>query len=162
MLDALTGDLLWSTADVSIGGGVSMQHSIPSDVRVLDLDNNGLADRMYVADTGARIWRFDIFNGNTRSSLVTGGRFASLGRADGAGSDPLDARRFYYAPDISLVRNAGAVYLNIAIGSGFRGHPLNRDISDRFYSLRDYVPFAQKTQAQQDSFVTIAESTRRH
>ena len=60
MLDVFTGDLLWSTADVSMGNSVRMEHSIPADVRVIDMDNNGLADRMYVADMGARIWRFPI------------------------------------------------------------------------------------------------------
>ena len=86
-----------------------MQHSIPGDVRVLDLDNNGLADRMYVADMGARIWRFDIFNGRPgRSTFVTGGKLASLGVADGVGNPLSDARRFYNAPDVSLVRSTQA------------------------------------------------------
>jgi type IV pilus assembly protein PilY1 len=159
MLDALTGDQLWSSDQVAFTTGVSIQHSIPGDIRVLDLDGNGLADRMYAADMGGRIWRFDINNGSAAgSSLVTGGMFASLGHADGAGADPADSRRFYYAPDVSLVRNGTQVFLNIAIGSGYRGHPLNKQINDRFYSLRDYQPFTAKTQAQYNAFTPISES----
>ena len=57
-----------------------------------------------------------------------------------------DARRFYYAPDVSVVTPRGsAPYLNIAIGSGYRGHPLDEEIQDRFYSIRDYQPFNRRT-----------------
>ena len=38
-------------------------NSIPGEVRVVDLTGDGFADRMYAADLGGRIWRFDIFNG---------------------------------------------------------------------------------------------------
>jgi len=158
MLDAETGKPLWSTSDVTFATGTALQHSIPADIRVLDLDSNGLADRMYAADTGGRIWRFDIHNGSSKASLVTGGVFASLGHADGAGTDPADARRFYYAPDVSLIRNGTQTFLNLAIGSGYRGHPLNKDINDRFYSLRDYRPFTAMTQSQYNSLAPIVES----
>jgi type IV pilus assembly protein PilY1 len=138
-----------------------MNNSIPSDVRVIDLDGDGLADRMYVSDTGARVWRFDIFNGQPASSLVTGGVMASLGRAGGTGTDPADARRFYYAPDVSLIKQNAGSFINIALGSGFRGHPLEAQIHDRFYSLRDYNGFIKYTQAQYDlgTAVTLITDT---
>src|SRR6185503_19034543 len=45
------------------------------------------------------------------------------------------------APDVSLVQHRGAdSYYNIAIGSGYRGHPLYRNNLDRFYALRDKNP----------------------
>jgi type IV pilus assembly protein PilY1 len=143
MLDAVTGRLLWS-------GGPSgpnftddrMTNSIPADVRVLDMTNDGLADRMYTADTGGRIWRFDISNGQSADNLVKGGVFASLGAAIGSGGTGIaNARRFYVAPDVSLLRADGRFYINLAIGSGYRGHPLNTEIHDAFYSLRDPSPF---------------------
>lgn len=159
MLDAATGAQLWragpdtdGSAQLKIPTSLStdrrMNNSIPADVRVIDLDGDGLADRMYVSDTGARVWRFDIFNGQSASSLVTGGVIASLGRAGGAGSDPTDARRFYYAPDVSLIKQNGSSFINIALGSGYRGHPLDTQIHDRFYALRDHQGFVKYTQAQ--------------
>ena len=39
-------------------------------------------------------------------------------------------------------------YFSIAIGSGYRGHPLNTQTEEHFYSLRDKQPFARLTQAQ--------------
>lgn len=170
MLDAETGDLLWRAGPSSDGGAQlqiksslsddrKMNNSIPGDVRVIDLDGDQLADRMYVADTGARVWRFDIINGEDPANLVRGGVFASLGRAGSAGSDPTDARRFYYAPDVSMLKQNGNVFLNIAVGSGYRGHPLNEEIHDRFYSLRDRTPFVRPTQAEYDAFALITDGS---
>jgi type IV pilus assembly protein PilY1 len=170
MLDAVTGALLWRAGPDTDGSAQlkipttlaaerRMNNSIPGDVRVIDLDGDQLADRMYVADTGARVWRFDIHNGQSASSLVTGGVFASLGRAGGAGSDPTDARRFYYAPDVSMLKQNGSAFLNLAIGSGYRGHPLNEQIHDRFYSLRDLTPFARPTQSEYNSFALITDAS---
>jgi type IV pilus assembly protein PilY1 len=151
MIDAFSGNPLWSAGPPSSGatltlggtGIISMTHGIPSDIRVLDMTLDGFADRMYAADTGGRVWRFDITNGQPASSLVRGGAFASLGGADGNSVAASDARRFYYAPDTSLLRlSDGRYVMNLAIGSGYRGHPLNATIRDRFYSLRDPSPFA--------------------
>ena len=169
MLDAVTGEQLWragpdtdTTAQLKISTTLAaerqMNNSIPGDVRVIDLDGDQLADRMYVADTGARVWRFDIRNGDKVGTLVRGGVFASLGRAGGAGANPTDARRFYYAPDVSMLKTNGSVYLNIAIGSGYRGHPLNEDIHDRFYSLRDKAPFNRPTQAAYDTSTLLKDT----
>jgi type IV pilus assembly protein PilY1 len=173
MVDALNGDLLWFAGGP---GGTEvpdlrlnrMNNSIPSAVRVIDLDGNGFADRMYVGDTGGRLWRMDIIaDANlaspgvqtpTPSELVTGGVLASLGNAD-QGTHPIaSTRKFYETPDVSLVRQRGsATFLNIALGSGWRGHPRNGDIQDRFYAIRDYEPFTPISQAAFDALSPIAD-----
>ena len=173
MIDALSGARLWFAGGP--GGTVtpdleldSMNNSIPSVIRVLDLDGNGFADRMYVGDTGGRLWRLDIISDGDLttpgvqtpgvSGLVTGGVLASLGNADD-GTHPLaSTRKFYEAPDVSLVRRRGAsAYLNVALGSGWRGHPLNLDIQDRFYAIRDYEPFNPLTQAAFNALDAISD-----
>ena len=53
-----------------------MTNSIPGDIRVLDMSGDGLADRMYAADTGGRVWRFDIVNRLSGAALVEGGVLA--------------------------------------------------------------------------------------
>lgn len=162
MVDAVSGDVLWyagpSTDTGADLGHVSMTHGIPGDVRIFDLTGDGFADRMYAGDMGGRVWRFDIHNGQARADLVTGGVFASLGNAH-LGAHPLSTtRRFYSAPDVAFLSDGGKTWLNVALGSGYRGHPLNLDTQDRFYSLRDYLPFARLTQAQYDAATVITEA----
>jgi type IV pilus assembly protein PilY1 len=156
MVDAETGKLLWTArpgpGDNATGTFLEltkMTNAIPGDITVLDTDGDGLADRMYTADLGGRIWRFDIFNGNTSGNpLVTGGALAQLGRGNVAGSTQADNRRFYNGPDVALVQRRGiSPYFNIAIGSGYRAHPLDASITDRFFAVRDKAPFAHWTQA---------------
>ena len=52
-------------------------------------------------------------------------------------------------------------FLNIAIGSGYRGHPLNQTIHDRFYSIRDTNGFVALTQTQYDA-LTHHHGEHRH
>src|SRR5678816_4572879 len=68
-------------------------------------------------------------------------------------------RDSYYAPDVSMMKTSdGSVFLNLAIGSGFRGHPLDTTIHDRFYGLRDRQPFARPTQAEYNAFAYITDT----
>jgi len=173
MVDAESGNLLWFAGGP--GGAVTpdlplpkMNNSIPSAVRVLDLDADGFADRMYAGDTGGRIWRFDIITDTdaaapgqqlpSASNLVTGGVLASLGNADLGTHPNTSTRHFYQTPDVSLVRRRGAnAYLNVAVGSGWRGHPMNTETQDRFYAVRDYQPFAVLTQADFNALTAITD-----
>ena len=162
MVDAYSGNVLWyagpSTDAAADLRHATMTHSIPADVRVFDLTGDGFADRMYAADMGGRVWRFDIHNGQPRASLVTGGVFASLGNAHESTHPVETTRRFYSAPDASFLTSGGRTWINLAIGSGYRGHPLNLQTQDRFYSLRDHRPFARLTQAQYDASTVITEA----
>ncbi len=162
MVDAVSGDVLWYAGPQSDAGAdrrhASMTHGIPADVRIFDITGDGFADRMYAADMGGRVWRFDVQNGQDRTNLVTGGVFASLGNAHLATQPIETTRRFYSAPDVAFLTSGGKTWLNIALGSGYRGHPLNLDTEDRFYSLRDHLPFARLTQAQYDSATVITEA----
>lgn len=161
MLDLETGDQIWnagsdSGADLQVS---KMTRSIPSQVRVIDLNGDGLADRMYAADVGGQIWRFDIHNGETPDKIVTGGVIASLGAE--AFSDPsmADTRRFYSTPDISMFTDEiqARRYLAVSIGSGYRAHPLDNSTNDRIYSLRDANIFNSLTQADYNSYSVIED-----
>ena len=155
MVDAETGARIWSAGDDGSGAELELEdmtNSIPSRVTVIDTNSDQFADRMYVGDLGGRLWRFDIYNGQSPGSLVTGGVIANLGaRASGA-SPTTDNRRFYNAPDVALIQMRGAdPYYNIAIGSGYRGHPLDTDTNERFYAIRDKKPYAKLTQDEYDN-----------
>jgi type IV pilus assembly protein PilY1 len=164
MVDALYGTVLWSAGPKGASPAPTlalsrMDHAIPSDVTVLDLDGDGYADRMYVGDMAGQLWRFDIYEGNTASALVTGGVIASLGTHDDTTHPAAATRRFYNAPDVAgISTRASPPYFNIAIGSGYRGHPLDTTAQDRFYSIRDYQTFVKLTQLQYDGLTVIHDS----
>jgi len=107
IVNAKTGDLIWSASS----GGNSLQHSVPGDIRVLDLDRNGSIDRLYFGDTGGNIWRADlnVDDVDTDASLhdvsndARVSKFASLGEEGDliesntlAGRDFLPAHKGWY------------------------------------------------------------------
>ncbi len=152
MVDALTGALIWSAGnsnqhDLKLD---DLDYSIPAALKVLDLNLDGLADRMYVGDMGGQVWRFDIFNGDPVSTLVEGGTLATLGRrAAGFGDtddgiDPTPNRRFYATPDAVPVVTNNNIYLTVNLGSGYRAHPNDvTSTENEFYSIRDFNVFNQ-------------------
>lgn len=132
------GKLLWSAGHPSSGANLQvaeMVASIPGDPAVVDLDNDGYSDRIYIADTNANVFRFDINPESTGAAdFATGGLFAALGE-DG---DPAENRRIYNAPDVALVFPDGAEpVLAISLGTGYRAHPLDKTVGDRFHVLFD-------------------------
>jgi len=144
IIDVESGDLLWSAGSAQTARSnhdlslPKMKYSIPAGIRVVDQDEDGLADRMYVGDMGGQIWRFDITNGNNAGALAEGGVLASLGAADAMNPPAADVRRFYNTPDVVNVIKDKNFFLAINIGSGYRAHPLDSSVDDEFFSIRDF------------------------
>ena len=163
IIDSVSGNLLWrgsksgATANFAVTNK-AMDYSIPAEVKVIDFDGDGFADRMYAADMGGQVWRFDVFNGQPASSLITGGVMAQLGAAPSASPLVDDTRRFYYSPDVALVNTKDYHFVHVGIGSGHRAHPLSLANHDRFYALRDNLGLATMTQAQYDAVTPIKDS----
>ena len=162
MLDLETGAELWRAgadagADLRLS---SMTRSIPSAVRVIDMTGDGYADRMYAADLGGQVWRFDLYGGQSPSNLVTGGVIARLGAEGTGASGAADTRRFFAAPDVSLFtdHDQSRRYLAVSIGSGYRAHPLDESAADRFYSIRDPDVFNSLTQSDYNSYPVIYDT----
>ncbi len=137
MVDVETGELLWSAQNSSAPGATivaEMKYSIPSDVTVIDSNDNQLADRLYFGDMGGQIWRIDLdeaaFGSGTPSATVT--RLALLSDSSSAGN-----RRFYYPPAVALIEKAGNYYYTVAIGSGWRAKPLSTVVENKFFMIRD-------------------------
>jgi len=140
IVDAITGSKLW---EVSSGLNVNlslsaMKYSIPGKVRVVDLDNDGLADQLFFADTGGQVWRLFINNADA-SNLITAkdGGVNKKGVLAQLGSQSADSekRRFYHEPGVAFVRG-GTSQLYVNIGSGYRAHPLDTGVQDKFYSIQ--------------------------
>lgn len=151
IVDANSGSLLWSLrkggfgsagAQTAITGASGLTHSIPSDIRILDMDGNGALDRLYFSDTGGNVWRVDMdadvqdedtttYYDYSKAKLT---KLASLG----GGNTTLDHRKFFYEPDTAIRMQNGKPILTVALGSGYRTHPLNTTSAlDRLYVLID-------------------------
>jgi Tfp pilus tip-associated adhesin PilY1 len=158
IVDALTGSLLWSLKGNSVAGSAALTHSVPGDIRVLDMDNDGTLDRLYFADTGGYVWRVDIKTAVDNSGITaalsfesTLTKFADLGAT---GVDDGDRRKFFYEPDTALRLADGKPVLTVSIGSGYRTRPLDTGDNDRFYVLIDEHVYSTPP----GDFTTITES----
>lgn len=143
--DANTGDFIWSASSTTGASLVvpDMKYSIPSDVRLLDVDGDGATDRLIVGDLGGQVWRVDLGVINSTSSGPIAGKLAALSD-NTAASTAANHRRFMYPPQVVLVNDsdysdpANSEYVAVAITSGDRAHPLNESVHDRTYVLRDF------------------------
>lgn len=162
VVNAKTGALIWSASTEATNSDAAghlqlskMLYSMPATPRVIDLqttsgtpvvDPNRLADQVFIGDMGGQVWRFYIRNGSSGAGLLTAGGasndgvFASAIPSDYDSLAPLgqrqNLRRFYNEPDVALLNKNGTRSLSVNIGSGYRGHPLSKDATDRFYSFR--------------------------
>ena len=140
-----------------------MKWGFAGAIKPVDINGDEIIDMMFAADLGGQIWRFDIKNNNftaAESSLkarITGGVIADLQKHTAA--SPLAAannRRFYYSPDIALVALGNdKPYFTIAIGSGYRAHPLDTSVNDRFYVLKDYAVSGPPTETDENGAIKI-------
>ena len=111
-----------------------MTYSIPSDITLMDRDNDGYIDRLYAVDVGGNVWRVDLQReGNTTHNTPDYwkvNQVASLG--DGGAGNP--RRKFFFPPDVLPTTAFDAVIA----GSGDREHPLSSTATrDRIYVLKD-------------------------
>ena len=127
--------------DITVPG---MNFSIPSAIRAMDSDGDGVVDRLYVGDTGGQIWRVDLaaidltstYSSTAGKTVV--GKLANISQA----GVPAEERRFFEPPSVVQVRDTKFSneenYDYILMGTGYRSHPLNTGVRDRFYAIRDF------------------------
>jgi type IV pilus assembly protein PilY1 len=153
MVDAYSGALLWRAGPDSGTNGANlvltrMTNAFPGDVRAIDLTGSGYAQRIYAADLGGRLWRFDIDTSGSKDAnhLVSGGVLASIGScaaSSGTCTDVGNARRFFVAPDVAFIAEQTSTatatqWVNVGIGSGNREMPISdKTTLNRYYSFRD-------------------------
>lgn len=172
VVDAITGDVLWQagpTTPATLSPGQvfqsvpGMTYAIPSDIAVLDRNNDGFADRLYVGDTGGNVWRVDLNDPSPVNWTVN--RFASVGFSQ---SGTVDSRRkFLYAPDVVFGSDANGAFDAVLIGAGDREHPFNGygdtahplaiAVVNRYYMFKDRstgLAFGGSTITEADLFDT--------
>ncbi|MDO6459197.1 PilC/PilY family type IV pilus protein [Granulosicoccaceae sp. 1_MG-2023] len=132
--DADTGELIWSLSSAE-GGQVEadLKYAVPTALRVVDMDANGSADRIYFGDTGGQLWRVDLDEEDLSSSSgATVTKLADFNDGSASGN-----RKFFYPPAVALTESGGDTFLSVAIGSGNRSHPLSTTVENRIYVYRD-------------------------
>lgn len=169
IFDAENGQLLWwaskgtnTTADESSDavlsdGAVStpafseigtMYNSIPSRIKVIDRDGDGIADHLYTGDLGGKVFRIDLNPKHLISDdedknqpfTLNAFEFADLGQ-----------RRFYEPPTFTIHKSGMSRYAVLSMGSGDRSSPLiSSQVNDLLVGLYDYgvtqrTPSAQTT-----------------
>jgi type IV pilus assembly protein PilY1 len=125
--DVLTGDCIWY--DSRAGGDTNMTYCIPSDVATLDLDGDGRIDRLYVGDVNARMWRFDLTDGNPDHWT---GRMIFK-----SNSGSSEKRKIFYPPDVTLEKDSTGEYEMLFFGTGDREDPKGTKDKDRIYAFKD-------------------------
>lgn len=142
VVNANTGGLIWKVTSGSSSGGLArsdhsdMKWSIPGSISAVDINFDGFTDYFYAADLGGQVFRVDLNNQNASATdlvkrVVT---LAQLG--DGAGGDA-GRRRFYEAPAITLGQKNDNWMLRVALGSGYRAHPLDTESDEHFFMIED-------------------------
>ena len=126
IIDAATGEPLWRARDES---NPAMKYAIPSDITVLDTNEDGLADRLYFADLGGQVWRTDFESAEPNSSSATLTLLADFGSSG-------EFHPFYYKPVVANLK-ASEPYLAVTLGSGSRDNPLNANSSNAIFMIKD-------------------------
>lgn len=145
IVDAETGALVWSvTPGANSANNMSeagLLHSVPGDVTALDSNSDGLADRIYFADTGGNIWRVDMPGNELPSTSQNEWFISKLGAFNGATTQT--DRRFFTSPDVVRIRFQGEAVDALIIGSGDRTNPNATDVENSLYMIRDLrtVPY---------------------
>ncbi|MEW8505207.1 MAG: VWA domain-containing protein [Candidatus Thiodiazotropha sp.] len=147
IIDASDGSLIRTissdgSADLTIS---DMLNGIAGDLLPVDINANGITDRLYAADVGGRIIRVDIPDSEFGDTSLDGGIIADV-------YEPGEFRRFFNTPEVGYYNLGGVQYLAILIGSGNRTNPLDISVTDRFYMIKDPGVWAKPT-----TYVTVTQ-----
>jgi type IV pilus assembly protein PilY1 len=139
IIDAVTGALIWSATPATNSASnlqiTTITDSVPAPVGVLDSNGDGISDRIYFGDAGGNIWRVDLAgDALPTSSQNTWSMFKLASFGGDTGSTD---RRFMNRVDVMRSADGALAYDGIAVGSGNRAHPLETDVVNRFYLIRD-------------------------
>jgi hypothetical protein len=126
VVDLLTGVPIrrFDSSNVLVNGspGGAMPNSVPSFPTVLDINGDGLLDRIYIGDTAANLFRFQITD--PAPANWAGKLLARLSNATPAN------RKILFAPSVVRYTAGGSRLSAIFVGTGDREHPFKISSSD--------------------------------
>ena len=118
------------------GSLTGMNYSIPSSVTVVDANDNGFVDKVYVGDLGGQLWRLGKFTTSSSVSLTFPECDENIMNWEAQVlfvSDSSYGRKFFYPPALTLEKGYDLLF----IGTGDRENACAAASSDRFYCIRD-------------------------
>jgi type IV pilus assembly protein PilY1 len=113
-----------------------MNYSIPSSVCVLDTDNNGFVDKIYVGDVGSQMWRLGKFTDLFGVSLGFPNTDENIANWEAQVlflSDATHTRKFFYPPSVTQEKGYDLVFM----GTGDREDACATSSSERIYCVKD-------------------------
>jgi Tfp pilus tip-associated adhesin PilY1 len=138
MINANTGALLWWAAQQNADTEhVDLRHSIVASPKLLDVDNDGLVDRIYWVDLGGQVFRQDIDN-RQQSPMPALTERIRLQRLAALGGAQADDRQFFHPPSVAvLADSSGRSRVVIAVASSNPEQPLETQVQNRVAVLLD-------------------------
>ena len=125
-VDMSNGDIIWSYTRQDNN---QMDYAIPASPAIVDWDNDGFIDTVYLGDMGGNMWRFRFCDGTTGSSCNTSNWSGGLFFQSTSGI----IRPIYTAAAVASDGNHPWVFW----GTGDKLDPTNTGVQDRFFALKD-------------------------
>jgi Tfp pilus tip-associated adhesin PilY1 len=132
------------TTDLSHTTDTAMNYSVASTVKLIDENNNGFVDKVYVGDMGGQMWRFGQFTTDSAGNTLTfpesdeninnwSGQV--LFRAPTYVVDSTTyTRKFFYPPSVTIEKDYDLVFM----GTGDRESACSTTTdADRIYAVKD-------------------------
>jgi type IV pilus assembly protein PilY1 len=151
VIDLSNGSKLWefSAGVANSSDATYMNFSLPASPTAVDLNGDGYIDRVYIADVGGQLWKFDLsrsaslVSGTVKNCSSTSDTNCWMGKrlfaAASSQTNPPAAGEYYpaqgmYAQTVLAYDAYGNLW--VYIGSGDRYHP-NNTSTNRFYGIKD-------------------------
>lgn len=158
VIDLSNGAKLWEYYNNSTTDDRKyMNFSLAANAAIVDLDNDGYIDHVYIGDVGGQLWKFDVSAPATLSGgLVTNWSGKRIFVGDPTQANPPATGEYYpkqaiYAQPALAYDGSGNLW--VFFGTGDRNHPMSAS-NNRFYAFKD-VP----SDMTQNSFLTESSLT---
>jgi len=141
VIDLTDGTKLWEYYNNSNSDDRQyMNFSLAASPAIVDLDNDGYIDHVYIGDVGGQLWKFDVsVPGTVSSGVVTNWTGKRVFAASPSQTNPPAAGEYYPAQGIygqPALAYDGSGNLWVYFGTGDRNHPMSTS-TNRFYGFTD-------------------------
>lgn len=115
---------------------LGMDFSFPSSVAVVDANNNGFVDKVYIGDLGGQMWRLGRFTDAEGDPLVFPDADENINNWSAQRlfvTDIMNSSKFFYPPSVTLEKGYDLIFM----GTGDRVNACSNSSSDSIYCLKD-------------------------